>query len=246
MDKTSKIYVAGHRGLAGSAIWRKLEAEGFTNLIGKTSKELDLRDSLQVDKFFSQEKPEYVFFAAGTVGGILANNIYRADFVYDNVMMIFNAVRSAHKYGVKKLLYLSSSCVYPKYAKQPIKEEYLLSGEMEETNRPYAVAKIAGMELCQSYNRQFKTNYIVLVPCNLFGINDSYDPQNSHFLPALIRKFYEATKDGNANMELWGSGTPRREILCSDELADACLYFMETYNGAEPVNIGTGRDHTIA
>jgi GDP-L-fucose synthase len=245
MDKNSKIYVAGHRGLAGSAIVRRLQSESYQNIIGKTSKELDLRDTVQVNRFFSVEQPEYVFFAAGTVGGILANNTYPADFIYDNVMMIFNTVRAAYENRVKKLLYLGSTCMYPKFAPQPIKEEYLLTGELEETNKPYAIAKIAGIELCRSYNRQFHTEYISLVPTNLFGINDSYDPQNSHFLPALIRKFYEAKINGKEFVELWGTGKPGRDILCSDSLADACLHFMNTYNGNEIINIGSGKEHTI-
>lgn len=245
MEKNSKIFLAGHGGLAGSAIFRKLTAEGYENLILKTSKELDLRDAARVNEFFDKEKPEYVFFAAGTVGGILANNTYPADFIYDNTMMIFNTVRAAYQNKIKKLLYLTSSCVYPKFSPQPIKEEYLLTGELESTNRPYAIAKIAGAELCGSFNRQFGTNYIVLVPCNLFGINDSYDPHNSHFLPALIRKFYEARASNHPFVELWGTGKPKREILCSDDLADACLYFMNNYDGQNIVNIGTGTDHTI-
>lgn len=245
MEKNSKIYVAGHRGLAGSAIWRKLQSQGYSNLIGKTSKELDLRVRDQVEKFFVQEQPEYVFFAAGTVGGIVANNTYPADFIYDNVMMFYNTAMVAYKNNVKKLLYLGTSCIYPKFAPQPIKEEYLLTGEMEETNRPYAIAKIAGIELCRSFNRQFHTDYICLMPPNLFGINDNYDSQDSHFLPALIRKFYEAKKNGSPYVELWGTGKPRREILCSDDLADACLYFMNNYSGNEIINIGTGSDHTV-
>jgi GDP-L-fucose synthase len=245
MNKSSKIYIAGHRGLAGSAIWRKLEAEGFTNLVGRTSKELDLRNGGQVDEFFASEKPEYIFFAAGKVGGILANNTYPADFIYDNVMMIFNTVHAAYKNKVKKLLYLGSTCMYPKFSPQPIKEEYLLTGELEETNKPYAIAKIAGIELCRSFNRQFGTQYISLVPTNLFGINDSYDPHNSHFLPALIRKFYEAQAQGKPYVELWGTGKPGREILCSDSLADACVYFMDNYSGNEIINIGSGKEQTI-
>lgn len=245
MEKNSKIYVAGHRGLAGSAIMRRLQAEGYKNIIGKTSKELDLRDAAQVKKFFEAEKPEYVFFAAGTVGGILANNTYPADFIYDNVMMIFNTVQASYENKIKKLLYLGSACMYPKLASQPIKEEYLFTGELESTNKPYAIAKIAGIELCQSFNRQRGTQYISLVPTNLFGINDSYDPQNSHFLPALIRKFYEAKAQNKPSVELWGTGKAGREILCSDSLADACVYFMNTYSGNDIINIGSGQEHTI-
>ncbi|MBC7475210.1 MAG: GDP-L-fucose synthase, partial [Candidatus Sericytochromatia bacterium] len=245
MDKQAKIYVAGHNGLAGSAIVRKLTIEGYNNLLLKTSKELDLRDKTAVYNFFEEEKPEYVFFAAGTVGGIMANKTYPADFIFDNVAMIFNTVDAAYKSKVKKLLYLGSSCIYPKMASQPIKEEYLLTGPLEETNKPYALAKIAGIELCASYNKQYGTNYIALMPTNLFGLKDNYDLNNSHLVAALIRKFYEAKLNNKPFVELWGTGNPRREILSSDQLADACLHFMNTYNENEIINIGKGEDYAI-
>lgn len=245
MEKEAKIYVAGHNGLAGSAIVRRLINEGYTNLVTKSSGELDLRDRTKVNEFFSLEKPEYVFFAAGTVGGILANKTYPADFIYNNVAMIFNTVDAAHKNNVNKLLYLGSSCIYPKMAPQPIKEDYLLSGELEETNKPYALAKIAGIELCSSYNKQYGTNYIALMPTNLFGIKDNYDLQNSHLIAALIRKFYEAKVNDKPYVELWGSGAPRREVLSSDQLAEACIHFMTNYNGNDFINIGQGKDYTI-
>lgn len=245
MKKEDKIYIAGHKGLVGSAILRKLQQEGYNNIIVKTSRELDLRDKSAVNAFFEQEKPAYVFFAAGTVGGIMANKTYPADFIYNNVSMVFNTIEAAHKTDVKKLLYLGSSCIYPRESPQPIKEEYLLTGTLEETNRPYALAKIAGIELCRSYNKQFGTDYISLMPTNMFGINDNYDLQNSHLVAALVRKFYEAKQRNAEFVELWGTGTPRREILSSDELADACLYFMLNYSGSDIINIGSGKDYTI-
>jgi GDP-L-fucose synthase len=231
--------------LAGSAIVRKLKQEGYSNLVVKSSKDLDLRDGAAVSNFFATEKPDYIFFAAGTVGGIMANRTYPADFIYNNVSMIFNTVDAAYKHNVKKLLYLGSSCIYPKMSPQPIKEEYLLTGALEETNKPYALAKIAGIELCASYNKQFETNYIALMPTNLFGIKDNYDSQNSHLVAALIRKFHEAKIFNKPFVELWGSGMPQREILSSDQLADACLYFMLNYQGSEIINIGKGEDFTI-
>ena len=246
MEKNSKIFVAGSNGLAGSAIVRKLSNEGYYNLLVPSSNELDLRINEKVLSFFIKEQPEYVFFAAGTVGGIMANRTYPADFISNNISIILNTLQASLQTGVKKLLYLGSSCIYPKYSEQPIKEEYLLSGFLEESNRPYAIAKIAGIELCQSFNKQFNTDYICLMPTNLFGIKDNYDSQNSHLVAALIRKFYEAKLQGNKIVEIWGTGSPKREILCSDELADASLYFMNTYSGNDIINIGSGVDYTIS
>ncbi len=246
MEKNAKIFVAGSNGLAGSAIVRKLSNEGYYNLLIPSSNELDLRINEKVLSFFIKEQPEYVFFAAGTVGGIMANKTYPADFISNNISIILNTLQASLQTGVKKLLYLGSSCIYPKHSEQPIKEEYLLSGFLEESNRPYAIAKIAGIELCQSFNKQFNTDYICLMPTNLFGINDNYDSQNSHLVAALIRKFYEAKLQGNKIVEIWGTGSPKREILCSDELADASLYFMNTYSGNDIINIGSGVDYTIS
>ena len=246
MKKESKIYIAGHKGMVGSAIVRKLNDEGFNNLLTRSSKELDLCNQADVFNFFEKERPEYVFFAAGTVGGIGANKRYPADFIYNNLSMMLNTLNGARSFDVKKLLYLGSSCIYPKNSVQPIKEEYLLSGVLEESNKPYALAKIAGIELCQSFNRQYGTNYISLMPTNLFGINDNYDLENSHLVPALIRKFYEATLNNEEFVELWGTGNPRREILSSDQAASACLYFMLNYNESEVVNIGVGVDYKIS
>ena len=246
MKKESKIYIAGHKGMVGSAIVRKLDDEGFNNLLTRSSKELDLRNQVDVFNFFEKERPEYVFFAAGTVGGIVANKSYPADFIYNNLSMMLNTLNGARSFDVKKLLYLGSSCIYPKNSVQPIKEEYLLSNMLEESNKPYALAKIAGIELCQSFNRQYGTNYISLMPTNLFGINDNYDSQNSHLVAALIRKFYEATLNNEEFVELWGTGSPRREIVSSDQIASACLYFMLHYNESEIVNIGVGVDYKIS
>ena len=246
MKKESKIYIAGHKGMVGSAIVRKLDDEGFNNLLTRSSKELDLRNQVDVFNFFEKERPEYVFFAAGTVGGISANKSYPADFIYNNLSMMLNTLNGARSFDVKKLLYLGSSCIYPKNSLQPIKEEYLLSDMLEESNKPYALAKIAGIELCQSFNRQYGTNYISLMPTNLFGINDNYDLQNSHLVAALIRKFYEATLNNEEFVELWGTGNPRREIVSSDQVASACLYFMLNYNESEIVNIGVGVDYKIS
>ena len=246
MKKESKIYIAGHKGMVGSAIVRKLNDEGFNNLLTRSSKELDLCNQADVFNFFEKERPEYVFFAAGTVGGIGANKRYPADFIYNNLSMMLNTLNGARSFDVKKLLYLGSSCIYPKNSVQPIKEEYLLSGMLEESNKPYALAKIAGIELCQSFNRQYGTNYISLMPTNLFGINDNYDLENSHLVPALIRKFYEATLNNEEFVELWGTGNPRREILSSDQAASACLYFMLNYNESEVINIGVGVDYKIS
>ncbi|WP_297987416.1 GDP-L-fucose synthase [uncultured Anoxybacillus sp.] len=245
MERSSKIYIAGHRGLVGSAILRKLQADGYTNLVYKTSQELDLRDKNQVDEFFAEEKPEYVFLAAAKVGGIVANNEYPADFIRDNLMIQTNVIDAAYRNGVKKLLFLGSTCIYPKFAPQPLKEEYLLTGELEPTNEPYAIAKIAGIKMCQSYNRQYGTKYISVMPTNLYGPNDNFDLHTSHVLPALIRKFHEAKETNAPYVEVWGTGTPRREFLYSDDLADACVFLMNNYEGNEIVNVGVGEDISI-
>ncbi|MCZ8519331.1 MULTISPECIES: GDP-L-fucose synthase [Paenibacillus] len=245
MNKGSKIYVAGHRGLVGSAIIRRLQAEGYDNLVYRTSQELDLRDPGAVDAFFAAEQVEYVFLAAAKVGGIVANNEYPATFIRDNLMIQTNVIDSAHKNGVKKLMFLGSTCIYPKFAPQPMREEDLLTGILEPTNEPYAIAKIAGIKMCQSYNRQFGTSYISVMPTNLYGPNDNFDLKNSHVLPAMIRKFHEAKAEGKPVVELWGTGTPRREFLHADDLADACVYLMNTYNESDIVNIGVGDDISI-
>ncbi len=245
MNKDSKIYVAGHRGLVGSAIVRKLEEKGYTNVVFRTSKELDLRDKYAVDNFFAEEKPEFVFLAAAKVGGIVANNEYPADFIRDNLLIQTNIIDAAYCTNVKKLLFLGSTCIYPKMAPQPLKEEYLLTGELEPTNEPYAIAKIAGIKMCQSYNRQYGTQYISVMPTNLYGPNDNFDLHTSHVLPALIRKFHEAKENKAPFVEVWGTGTPRREFLYSDDLADACIYLMNNYSGNEIVNIGVGEDIAI-
>ncbi|KZD58123.1 MULTISPECIES: GDP-L-fucose synthase [Bacillus] len=245
MKKDSKIYVAGHRGLVGSAILRKLEEQGYTNLVYKTSKELDLRDPRQVEEFFQKEKIDYVFLAAAKVGGIVANNQYPADFIRDNLMIQTNVIDLAYRSGVEKLLFLGSTCIYPKLAPQPLKEEYLLTGELEPTNEPYALAKIAGIKMCESYNRQYGTKYISAMPTNLYGENDNFDLHTSHVLPALIRKFHEAKESNAEFVEVWGTGTPLREFLYSDDLADACVYLMNKYEGNEIVNIGVGEDLSI-
>lgn len=245
VEKKSKIYVAGHRGLVGSAIKRKLVEKGYQNIIFKTSKELDLRDKKLVDEFFEKEKPEYVFLAAAKVGGIVANNEYPADFIRDNLMIQTNVIDAAYRNGVKKLLFLGSTCIYPKFAPQPLKEEYLLTGELEPTNEPYAIAKIAGIKMCQSYNRQYGTKYISVMPTNLYGPNDNFDLHTSHVLPALIRKFHEAKENNAPYVEVWGTGTPRREFLYSDDLADACVFLMNNYEGNEIVNVGVGEDISI-
>lgn len=246
METTSKIYVAGHRGLVGSAIVRALTAQGFTNLIARTSKELNLTDQVAVSEFFATEKPEYVFLAAAKVGGIMANKNYPAEFIYQNLQIQNNVIENAHKYNVKKLLFLGSSCIYPKMAPQPIKEEYLLSGPLEPSNDAYALAKIAGIKMCQSYNTQYGTNYISVMPTNLYGENDNFNLETSHVLPALIRRFDEAKTNNAPSVTLWGSGTPMREFLYVDDLAEACVHLMQTYdNSNEIVNIGTGEDVTI-
>jgi GDP-L-fucose synthase len=245
MESTSKIYIAGHRGMVGSAIARALDKKGFKNIITRTSSELDLRNQQSVSDFFAEEKPEYVFLAAAKVGGILANNTYRAEFLYDNLIMEANVIHSAHVNGVKKLMFLGSSCIYPKMAPQPLREDYLLTGLLEETNEPYAIAKIAGIKLCESYHDQYGSNFISVMPTNLYGYGDNYDLNNSHVLPALIRKFHEAKVDNKTSVEAWGTGSPKREFLFADDLADACLFLMETYHGRELVNIGTGEDLAI-
>lgn len=245
MNKDSRIYVAGHRGMVGSAIVRKLEKEGFSNLILRKSSQLDLRNQSAVEKFFEEEKPEFVFLAAAKVGGIQANNVFKAEFIYDNLMIQNNVIHYSWKLGVKKLLFLGSSCIYPKYAEQPLKEESLLSGQLEPTNEPYAIAKIAGIKMCESYRFQYNANFISAMPTNLYGPNDNYDLHNSHVLPALIRKFHTAKVKGDSFVEIWGSGTPRREFLHVDDLADACFFLMENYNEKEFVNVGVGEDITI-
>lgn len=245
MEKQAKIYVAGHRGMVGSAIVRKLQVLGYTNLVLKTSAELDLRDQAKVAAFFAAEKPDFVFLAAAKVGGIVANNTYRADFLYENLAIQNNIIHSSFVNKVKKLMFLGSSCIYPKLAPQPLKEAYLLSGYLEETNEPYAIAKIAGIKMCEAYRAQYGCDFISVMPTNLYGPNDNYDLENSHVLPAMIRKFQEAKERGDASMTLWGTGTPMREFLHADDLAEACVYLMETYSDAELVNIGTGIDVTI-
>ena len=245
MNKQDKVYVAGHRGMVGSAITRKLEKEGFTQLLQRTSSELDLRDQAAVRAFFEKEKPDYVFLAAAKVGGILANNTYRGQFIYDNLMIQSNIIDSAYRSEVKKLMFLGSSCIYPKLAPQPLKEEYLLTGELENTNEPYAIAKIAGIKMCDAYRSQYGCNFISVMPTNLYGPNDNYDLRNSHVLPALIRKFHEAKEAGEKEVEIWGTGKPRREFLHADDLADACYFLMQTYNEDGFVNVGTGVDLEI-
>jgi GDP-L-fucose synthase len=245
MEKKDKIYIAGHRGMVGSAITRKLQKEGFTNFVTRTSAELDLKDQRAVQAFFEKEKPDYVFLAAAKVGGILANNTYRGEFLYDNLMIQNNTIDAAYRNGVKKLMFLGSSCIYPKLAPQPLKEDYLLTGLLEETNEPYAIAKIAGIKLCDAYRYQYGCNYISVMPTNLYGPNDNYDINTSHVLPALIRKFHEAKVNAAPEVTLWGSGKPRREFLHADDLADACVFLMERYNEPGLVNIGTGEDLEI-
>jgi GDP-L-fucose synthase len=245
MERSSKIYIAGHRGMVGSALLRKLKAEGFEHFILKTSSELDLRNQLQVNEFFEAERPDYVFLAAAKVGGILANNEYRAEFIYDNMMIQNNIIHAAYVNGVKKLLFLGSSCIYPKMAPQPLKEDYLLSGPLEYTNEPYAIAKIAGIKMCDAYRAQYGCHFISVMPTNLYGPNDNYDLRSSHVLPALIRKFHEAKVNGEPTVTVWGSGKPKREFLHADDLADACYFLMQNYDEAGLVNIGTGEDLEI-
>ena len=245
MNKTDKIYVAGHKGMVGSAIVRKLEAEGYENLLLQSSTQLDLRNQQSVNEFFEATKPDYVFFAAAKVGGILANNTRRAEFIYDNLMIEVNIINAAWTNGVKKLLFLGSSCIYPKLAPQPLKEEYLLTGELEATNEPYAIAKIAGIKLCDAYRDQYGANYISVMPTNLYGPNDNYDLNNSHVLPALLRKFHEAHINNDPVVTIWGSGKPKREFMHVDDLADACMFLMENYNQKGFINIGVGEDIEI-
>ena len=245
MEKNAKIYIAGHRGMVGSALHRKLQKEGFNNLITQTSAELDLRNQQKVIDFFEQEKPEYVFLAAAKVGGIVANNTYRADFLYENLQIQNNIIHSSYLNGVTKLMFLGSSCIYPKMSPQPLKEDYLLTGLFEDTNEPYAIAKIAGIKMCDAYRSQYGCNYISVMPTNLYGYNDNYHPQNSHVLPALIRRFHEAKEQNAAEVTIWGTGTPKREFLFADDLAEACFYLMQNYNEAGLVNIGTGEDISI-
>lgn len=245
MEKASRILVAGHRGMVGSAITRALQNKGYTNLVLAGKNALDLRNQLEVNEFFRKEKPDIVFLAAARVGGIYANNTYRAEFIYDNLMMEANVINAAYKYGVKKLLFLGSSCIYPKMAAQPLREDALLTGELEPTNEPYAIAKIAGIKMCDAYRHQYGCNFISVMPTNLYGPNDNYHPENSHVLPALIRRFHEAKRDGLGEVTIWGTGTPRREFLHVDDLADACLFLMDTFSEPGFVNIGTGTDLSI-
>jgi GDP-L-fucose synthase len=245
MNKEAKIYISGHRGMVGSAILRHLRKNNYTNLIFKTSEELDLRNTEEVRAFFELEKPEYVFVAAAKVGGIIANNTYRAQFIYENLMIQNNLIHQSYVYGVKKLLFLGSSCIYPKMAPQPIKEESLLTGLLESTNEPYAIAKITGIKMCEAYRSQYGCNFISAMPTNLYGFNDNFNLQNSHVLPALIRKFHEAKENNQAFVEVWGTGTPMREFLHADDLAEACVFLMNTYESSQHINIGVGHDVTI-
>lgn len=245
MNKNSKIYVAGHRGMVGSAIVRNLMSNGYTNVVTRTHKELDLTDQKQVADFFETQKPEFVFLAAAKVGGIVANNTLRAQFIYENLMIQNNVIHQSYLNKVQKLMFLGSSCIYPKMAPQPLKEEYLLTGTLESTNEPYAIAKIAGIKMCESYRIQYGCNFISVMPTNLYGPNDNYDLTNSHVLPALIRKFHEAKVQGVAQVEIWGTGAPLREFLHADDMADACVYLMDRYEGATHVNIGVGKDISI-
>jgi GDP-L-fucose synthase len=245
MEKDAKIYIAGHRGMVGSALLRRLKQAGYQNFVLRTSKELDLTQQQSVAEFFAEEKPDYVFLAAAKVGGIHANNIYRAQFIYENLMIQNNVIHQSYVHGVNKLMFLGSSCIYPKLAPQPLKEEYLLTGPLEPTNEPYAIAKIAGIKMCENYRHQYGSNFISVMPTNLYGPNDNYDLQNSHVLPALIRKFHSAKINGDQQVPIWGSGRPLREFLHADDLADACLYLMMHYNESELVNIGTGEDISI-
>jgi len=245
VNRDSKIYVAGHTGMVGSALMRKLKKRGFKNVIFRTSSELDLTEQEAVRTFFEEERPDYVFLAAAKVGGILANNTYRGQFLYENLMIQNNVIHQSYVHGVKKLLFLASSCIYPKMSPQPIKEEYLLTGELEPTNEPYAIAKIAGLKMCENYNQQYGCDFISVMPTNLYGPNDNYDPETSHVLPALLGKFQEAKKENRPSVEVWGTGAPKREFLHVDDLAAACLHLMKTYSGNISVNIGTGEDISI-
>lgn len=245
MEKEAKIYVAGHRGMVGSAIVRALEKEGYHRLIKRSSKELDLRNQSAVADFFAEEQPEYVFLAAAKVGGIVANNTYRADFLYENIMIQTNVIHQAYVQNIKKLLFLGSSCIYPKLAPQPLQEDYLLTGTLEPTNEPYAIAKIAGIKMCEAYRSQYGCNFISAMPTNLYGINDNYHPQNSHVLPALIRRFHEAKIAGVNEVSIWGTGSPLREFLYADDLGEACVFLMQNYNEAQFINVGVGEDISI-
>lgn len=245
MNLNDKIYIAGHRGMVGSAILRQLKAEGYTNFILKTSSELDLRNQQAVADFFEQEKPDYVFLAAAKVGGIIANNTYRGDFIYENLMIQNNVIHQSYLNNVKKLMFLGSSCIYPKMAPQPLKEEYMLTGELEPTNEPYAIAKIAGIKMCDAYRDQYGCNFISVMPTNLYGPNDNYDLKNSHVLPAMLRKFITAKRNGDSSVTIWGTGSPKREFLHADDLAEACVFLMENYNESGLVNIGIGDDISI-
>ena len=245
MNKDSKIYIVGHMGLVGSSLVRKFKSEGYTNIIGHTSTELDLRKQAFVNEYFQLNQPDYVIHAAGKVGGINANNTYRAEFIYDNIMMEANVIHAAYMHNVKKLLFLGSSCIYPKMAPQPIKEEYLNTGYLEPTNQPYAIAKIAGIEMCESYRTQYGSNFISAMPTNLYGTNDNYHPENSHVLPALIRRIILAKKNNDPSVVIWGTGTPRREFMHVDDLADACYFLLQNYDEAGHVNIGWGADVSI-
>ncbi|MBX3721902.1 MAG: GDP-L-fucose synthase [Turneriella sp.] len=260
MEKSAKIYIAGHRGMVGSAIWRELNASGYTNLIGQTHKELDLTDAHAVDRFFSEQRPQYVFLAAAKVGGIVANNTFPAEFITQNIQIQTNVIDAAYRHQVERLLFLGSSCIYPKLAPQPLKEEYLMTGPLEPTNRPYALAKIAGIEMCWSYNRQYKTKFLAAMPTNLYGIGDNYHPENSHVIPGLIRRFHQAAQSGSSSVTIWGTGTPRREFLFADDLGKACLHLMnlpahdflplcaQDGNAEIPplINIGYGQDVAIS
>ena len=245
MEKSAKIYVAGHRGMVGSSFMRLLKQQGYTNLVTRTSSELDLRDQAAVARFFRQQKPDYVLLAAAKVGGIHANNTYRADFLYDNLMIEGNVLDQSYRHGVRKLLYLGSSCIYPKLAPQPIREEYMMTGPLESTNEPYAISKIAGLKMCEAYRDQHGCNFITVLPTNLYGPHDNYDLEKSHVMAALLRKFMEAAQLQLPRVEVWGTGTPRREFLHVDDLAEACLFLMDHYNERSPVNVGTGQDLTI-
>jgi GDP-L-fucose synthase len=246
MNKEAKIYIAGHRGMVGSAIHRKLTSLGYSNIVTRTSAELDLRIQERVNEFFEAERPAYVFLAAAKVGGILANNTYRADFIYENIMIQSNIIHSSYATGVKKLMFLGSSCIYPKLAPQPLKEDYLLTGLLEPTNEPYAIAKIAGIKMCDAYRSQYGCDFISVMPTNLYGPNDNYDLQNAHVRPSLIRKFHEAKLNNTPEVSIWGSGSPKREFLHADDLADACVFLMNTYSDEGLVNIGTGEDISIS
>ena len=245
MEKNSKIFIAGHKGMVGSAIHRKLLSEEYTNIITRSKSELDLRNQSDVSNFFEKERPEYVFILSAKVGGIIANNTYRAEFIYDNIQIEANIIHSSYQFGVKKLAFFGSSCIYPKMAPQPLKEEYLLTGPLEQTNEPYSIAKIAGLKMCEAYMSQYNCNFISLMPTSLYGLNDNYHPENSHVLPSMIRKFHHAKVNNEKSVELWGTGTPRREFLYVDDLADAAVFLMNNYDYQPFINVGIGEDHTI-